>query len=235
MKMVNGRIALEAYHFDRLFSSLELLQMNCGISKEVFKQQIRELSKRNNCEELGRIRLTLFRTNSNEVGYSIEATSLDKEINQWNDMGWHIDICPHVRRAPDAFSHIKACNYLPYIMAARFAEEHDLHEALILNAFENICDASKTNLFLIKNHVIYTPSLDQGCISGVMRRFVIEEIRKKDWVVKETIITKNMLIEADEIFMTNAIQGIRWVKQFRVAYYKNNITREIYNSIMKLI
>jgi branched-chain amino acid aminotransferase len=231
MKMVNGKIRLENYHFDRLYKSLEILQIPCGISRETFIQQIEELCQMNQCKELGRIRLTVCRKGSNDCEYSIEAFKLDEEANCWNEKGWMIDICPDVRRSRDTFSSIKSCNYLPYIMAGRFAEANQLDEALVLNSFDAVCDASKTNIFLVSRDIFYTPALNQGGIGGVMRRFLIEEIQKRGLEIRETIVTEKMLLEANEVFMTNAILGMRWVKQFRQASYGHQQIKKLYSDI----
>ena len=166
-----------------------------------------------------------------QVEYAIEAIPLSIESNVLNKEGYRIDIFPDARKSQDAISNLKSANYLPYVMGDIYARENTLDDSLLLNVSNHICDASKANVFLIKKKEIYTPALHQGCVAGVMRRFIIDEMKRFDYLVHQTEIDDSDLLEADEIFLTNAIYGIRWVKQFREKIYSNSITKEIYNRV----
>ena len=62
------------------------------------------------------------------------------------------------------------------------------------------------------------------CVNGVMRRYLLEKLRVTSYELREGVLTINDLENADEIFLTNAIKGIRWVKRFRGNTYGNTIT-----------
>jgi branched-chain amino acid aminotransferase len=83
--------------------------------------------------------------------------------------------------------------------------------------------------------MIYTPALEEGCVSGVMRRHLIAAMKNSDYQIKEEAISVNDIKNADEVFLTNAINGIRWAKQFRDKVYTNQKTAEIYNLFIKTI
>jgi branched-chain amino acid aminotransferase len=117
-------------------------------------------------------------------------------------------------------------------MAALYAKENNLDDALVLNDLENICDSSKANLFLVNKNEIHTPALDQGCIAGVMRRFLLEEFSSGNMAVREKSISENDLMEANEIFLTNSIMGIRSVRQFRNKTYESSFTEDVKKKIL---
>ena len=180
IKVVNGQMLLFDYHLERLFTSLKLLNLNLPptFSKPFVLFHITELCKKNEVLALARIRLAVYRIENNEAGYVMEAMPLPQDVNTLNEKGWRIDTYPLARKSCDAFAALKTANYLPYVMADLYAAENDLQECLVLNTFNAIADASKANVFLIKGESIYTPALHQGCVNGVMRRFVIEELKK---------------------------------------------------------
>lgn len=229
MKLEKGQLHLAPYHFDRLFSSLELLQIPFTFSSAVLTESIEALCTANGCTERARVRLAVYRSERGEGEYCIEATKLPEEKTLWNERGWEIDIYPYVRKGQDVFANLKTANYLPYVMADRYAAEKGLDEALVLNSHGHLCDASRANLFLVLENSIMTPGLDQGCVNGVMRRYVMEEAKKKGYSVKQAEVTLEDLEGACEVFLTNALQGVKWVQRFRGKEYRSEQTRRLYD------
>jgi branched-chain amino acid aminotransferase len=160
---------------------------------------------------------------------------LPLSTNQLNEVGWAIDIFPDARKSCDVFANLKSSNYLPYVMADLFSTERGLNECLVLNVENNICDASKANVFLLINGNIYTPPLHQGCINGVKRRYVIEELKKRGTVVYQKEISERHLLIADEVFLTNAINDIRWVASYRGKQCGNSFISAFYNEVFSTI
>jgi branched-chain amino acid aminotransferase len=237
IKVFQNRILLPHLHFDRLFTSLHLLQMQpgMGFTKELLEAQVLQLCTLNDCAHLARVRLAVYRSEHNQADYIIEAVPLGEEAMQWNEKGWQLELYPLARKSCDAFANIKSANFLPYVLAGMYAHEKGADEALVLNAFNHIADGSKTNLFLIQDGDIYTPALHQGCINGVMRKFVIDTLKENGYVVHQAEIDEERLLAADEVFCTNAIQGIRWVQNFGDKLYTCDQTRQIYNLIASTI
>ena len=62
--------------------------------------------------------------------------------------------------------------------------------------------------FLLKNDILYTPSLETGILNGITRAFIIKAAEELDIEVKEGFFTKDELLSADEVFVTNSIQEI---------------------------
>jgi branched-chain amino acid aminotransferase len=118
-------------------------------------------------------------------------------------------------------------------MAAQYAKEKKLNDCLVNNIKGHIADATIANIFLVKNNLVITPALSEGCVSGVMRRYVVGEIRKTGFDVREGVVTRSDLETFDEVFLTNAMNGIRWVKQFRNKKYINTQTLRIYKEIIE--
>ena len=59
-------------------------------------------------------------------------------------------------------------------MAAIWAKENKLNDALILNQHDRICDSTIANVFWVKDNKIFTPPLNEGCVAGVMRKKILE-------------------------------------------------------------
>ena len=241
IKLINERILLEPYHFERLFSGLSLLQFDIPklFTAGMLRGEILDLSKKNGCGQRARVRVSVFRGNGGlfdedkGLQYVIECWPLDGSVNKLNDNGLVIDIFPGARKSCDIFSNLKSANFLPYTMAALYAKENKLNDCLLLNTNDNIADSSIANLFMIKDGIISTPALSEGCVNGVMRRYLLEKLKDAGFRIKETPVLPEDVENADEVFLTNAIKGIRWVKQFRNKIYTNATTAEIYNRVLE--
>jgi branched-chain amino acid aminotransferase len=233
IKIFRSEILLSEYHFDRLFTSLSLLKIPVPVylSCEKLRKDILDLCNLNSCQNSARVRMAVYRDEENNAGIVIEAYPLDEKVNALNEDGWLIDIYPYARKSTDPFANLKSANYLPYVMADLYAKENAQDECLVLNCDNKISDASKANVFLVLKKDVYTPALHQGCVNGVKRRFIIEELKKQAVAVHQQAIDEEMLFEADEVFLTNAINDIRWVKSFRNKNYSNFFIAEFYKKI----
>jgi branched-chain amino acid aminotransferase len=232
MKIYNGKILLDQFHYDRLFLSLKMLQIENTLSASDLSQLILELCRKNNCIDLARVRLAVFRNDRNKAEFVIEASPLSNEAIQLNKKGLVIDLYPYARKNADAFSNLKTANFLPYVLAELFAKERGIDDAIVLNAFNHIADSSKANIFLIKKNEIFTSALHQGCVSGVLRRFLFDEFKKNNYRIHQQEISEQQLLEADEVFLTNSIYDIRWVEKFRDKNYSSEQVPSIYQKII---
>jgi branched-chain amino acid aminotransferase len=241
MKMIKGKIILERYHFERLFSGIKLMKFQVP---SLFKQgklgrEILSLCKKNKCDELARIRLSVFRGNgglhdeNKGLQYLIECWPAEKTVNQINKNGLVIDVYPDLQKTCDVFSNLKSANFLPYVMAAQYAKVNKLNDCLVNNVKGHIADATIANIFLVKNNLIITPALTEGCVNGVMRRYLIEKIQELNFDIREGVVTKNDLETFDEVFFSNAMYGIRWIKEFRDKKYVNIQTLKIYEEFIE--
>ena len=241
MKLLNGNIVLSHYHFERLFSSLNTLKLKSSsyFTHSYLEEQIKNLATKNNHNRLARIRLTIFRIDDNlfanrnhSLNYVIQSWQLGDEFLKLNKAGLLTGLYKDAKKSCDNFSHIKSNNYLPYIMAAIWAKENKLDDAFVLNNFNRIADASIANIFIVKNGKVKTPSLHEGCIAGVMRRHLIKCIKEENIPFEETQIETEELSDAHEIFLTNAIRGIRWVKQFEKSNFSNELAKYLHEKFV---
>jgi branched-chain amino acid aminotransferase len=241
MKYVKGEILLGDYHFERLFDGLRQLQFTlpAHFTPASILSDIRTLCSKNK-ENIARVRLAVIRGNGglydpeNHFPQTIIQTwALPDENYLLNENGLVMGIYPHARKSTDVFSTIKTNNYLPYCMAALYATAQHWNDALVLNTAGNICDATIANLFIIKNKKLYTPSLSQGCVSGVMRRYILSNIASTGYTAEETILQKKDILEADEVFLTNAIWGMRWVQAVEEKRYGNLECMRLFQALFK--
>jgi branched-chain amino acid aminotransferase len=247
MKLENGILRLSAWHFERLFSGLALLKFEIPklLTAEKLQQEILRLCKKNECEKLARVRLSVFRGHGGlyeedmTLQYVIESWPLNESVNKLNENGLILGIYPDAAKSCDKFSNLKSANFQPYSMAALYAKENRLNDCLVLNTSGCIADSTIANVFVVKEGIITTPALDQGCVNGVMRRYLVDQLRvsvsPEARKLQEGALNASDIENADEVFLTNAVNGIRWVRQFGDRIYSNSTTLKIYSHIARTI
>jgi len=237
MKFKKGKIIFLDEHLSRLWQGLKRFQFELPklFTPDYLESQILALIQKNK-HSAARIRLTVFRGNGGlydpenlHPNLIIESWNLPETNGDLNENGLQCILFKDALKSVDAYSNLKHNNYLPYLMGALQAKKMKCNDAIIFNANLTICDSTIANVFLIKDNIIYTPNLSEGCIAGIMREFVINELRKNDFNVVEQTITESDLANADEVFLTNSIYNMRWVSAIDNFNYQNKITIEIYH------
>ncbi len=222
IKVVKGKIVLANYHLERLLASIHALQFEppSFFTADYLTEQITTVVNKNGHQALARVRLMVFRGDGGLYDAAnhfpnclVQSWALNPASNQLNDNGLIIDVFPKSRKACDDYSHLKSNNYLSYAMAALWAKQQHLNDAIVLNMHHRVADTTIANLFMVKDGIIKTPALTEGPVAGVMRKYLMQQMKAAGIPVEETTITVDELQEAHEIFLTNAIYGIKWVKQ----------------------
>ena len=162
-----------------------------------------------------------------------KAGSSPTPVFELNENGLVTGVYPKARKALDGFANLKSNNYLPYTMAALHAQKQHWNDAFVLNTTGNICDATIANVFIVKNQVVFTCPLQEGCVAGVMRRFLLQNMAANGFSCQEQIITVEDLLTANEVFLTNTIKGMRWVAHCDEVSYTNRLTTKIFQALLK--
>lgn len=240
MKYCKGKLLLSDFHFERLFNSLEILQFECPhlFTAAALQEQIKSLVEKNKHQQLARIRLMVFAGDgglydlkNHQVNWLIQSWSLNESINELNSNGLVIGVYKNGFKAADSFANIKSNNFLLYSQAALYAKIQHWNDALVLNHRSTVADATIANLFLITNNVVSTPPLTDGPITGVMRRYLLGHLPKIGFEVKEQPVTEEMIYDADEAFLSNAI-GVKWIQAMGEKTFTNKKVEKIFKEII---
>ena len=227
IRVKEGRIPLFEHHFQRLLNGCRLLGLETS-TLENLSNAIPELCERNGHTVSARVRVTVFRGEMEQEDASSDCIIQSWPLHQVSDeTGLVLGVFPSGRKSCDSFSHLKSNNYLIYSLAARYARNHGWDDCLVLNSRERIADSSIANLFYVKGEMIYTPPLSEGCVAGVMRRWLMESLPGAGFHVMEKPVAPEDLIMADEVFLTNAIRGVRRVGNFAGTTYGSRMVRAV--------
>jgi 4-amino-4-deoxychorismate lyase len=123
---------------------------------------------------------------------------------------------------------IKHLNRLEQIMARAEWTDPDIQEGIMLDINGHVIEGTMTNLFYIKDDVLYTPSLKLAGVAGITRGMIIAISTDHGMSVIEHTCTKDELLTADELFVCNSIIGIWPIKQIATTCFSaGKRTRQI--------
>lgn len=109
----------------------------------------------------------------------------------------------------DSFlAQIKSTSCIFYKLLFMEAKEKGLDEALILNSEHELAEGSRSNLFMVKNGLLFTPSLSCGCLGGITRRVILDLAKKHKIKVEKCAFSLKDLLTAEEAFLTNSLIGV---------------------------
>jgi len=103
---------------------------------------------------------------------------------------------------------IKHLNRLEQILARAEWDSTTIQEGLMLDVNNHVVEGTMSNLFFVKDKILYTPNIEQSGVKGIIRDIIINLAQQSTIKVLETKISQAMLYQADEIFISNSIIGI---------------------------
>ncbi len=87
----------------------------------------------------------------------------------------------------------------------QLAEQGEYFDALFFNERDELCEGARSNIFIVKNNRWYTPPLSCGLLNGVMRQI---QMSRTDIVIEEKTLHMRDLLDADKLFLANALRGV---------------------------
>lgn len=229
------------FHLSRLKRGMGILNIEIPsfLDESMLSKEITRLLNKNRIFGSARVRLTVYRNDggkyiplNDSAGIIIETESLELKMYELNSKGYTIEIYEDIKKPINVLSSIKSCNSLYYILAGIYQKNNNVNDCLLLNEHSRIAEAISSNVFIVKGDNIYTPASSEGCIPGIMREVIIKVAPTLGLKVNNQVaIPVQELFECDEIFLTNAITGIRWVVAFRQQRYFNKASKLLMDAI----
>ncbi len=215
MRSYAGRVFKFDRHLDRLFRSLDVIKMDHDYSKKYLYDAVYKTLKANRLSS-AYIKLAITRgegrfgiSHKDKFRPNVVITAKDFEgYPDWMfDAGLNACITG-LQNEGSVISGIKTLNYLPYILARFDAKDMGFDEAILTNTKGYVTEAATSNIFIVKNGILITPSLKSGILQGITRGVVIEIAKGLKISVKEKLVSRRELLGADEIFLTNSLAEV---------------------------
>ncbi len=137
----------------------------------------------------------------------------------------------------DPLARHKTLNYWRKRIAQSRAVEDGADELLSITPCGQICEGTRSNVFLVEGSRLLTPSTEGPLLDGIMRHVVIDHARGLGLEVHEGRVMMDSLRRADEAFLTNSLRGIQPVSRLfdRTLPAPGPLTRMLWEAILPLL
>ena len=240
LRIYKGRICFWESHYFRLMSSMRILRMDIPLdwSPDKLASEILQFKPKHELDY--RVRLSVWRTGG--LGYTPVTNSIDwcLNVSSLDDIRYpspvklqKLALFQEHKKSRGLLSNLKMSQSALYILTAKFAQEQNVDDAILLSHDNYVLETSRGNVFLINGESIVTPSLEDGALRGVMREQVLKLSKSLGLIVKEEKISPFDLLKADEIWITNALYGVMAVSEYRKSNYVSVLANNMQNEINK--
>lgn len=217
IRVMYGQPLWVGWHFDRLSHGLRALGIENPWHLASFEKELTSLIEANKLRQGGRLKVQAWRSTggfytpeSTKTEWLMQLQPLPNNNFQLNYKGLQLGDASRPKQTlfiPD----IKTNNALQYVLAAAEAKAAGLDDVFLYHSEGALLESSNSNVFVLRDGVLRTPALDGGCLPGIMRSVMLHLLPNMGYTVKEQLLSHADLQAADEVYLTNAIHGVRWV------------------------
>jgi branched-chain amino acid aminotransferase len=228
-----GRVFRLKEHLQRLRASCEALFIPLARKDETLSGAVNEILQRNGLSD-ARLRLTVTRGHATqdplhglrlEPNVFLTATDLEPYPAEFYQRGMTVVLIDEQKLNPyDIQAGHKTLNYFSRLAALREANRRGAGEALWFNVHNYLQSGSISNVFVVHGSNLVTPPTNgeltdaavrevtpyakSAVLPGITRQAVIDAAQAEGLTVRPAAVTLDLLLEADEVFLTNSIMGV---------------------------
>ena len=243
MAVSNEKVPLWDSHWERLTRGCEQLAITIP-DREVLEKEIESL-----CAGKGEnkfiIKLIVTR-GKGERGYRFSNTQNTTRIlsshpfpdysMSYQTTGVAVRYCDTILSENIKLAGIKHLNRLEQVLARNEWDTDEFQEGLMLTTQGMVIDGTMSNIFAVKDNMLFTPDLSLCGVSGVMRKMVIKLSKDLELPAYEKTFTKSELEGADELFLTNSLFGIWPVRKIAKTRFTKvgMVTKQLQDALKKI-
>jgi branched-subunit amino acid aminotransferase/4-amino-4-deoxychorismate lyase len=202
IKIIDGRPVFFTQHHARLTTSARALDLPYAVDAGTLRERLHRVIAANAVTS-GSAKVAVF--NDGETTGELITAKSGLYPEETYVRGFRLKTTFTGERTGALSSH-KTLNYLANIRAKRSALAAGFDEALFVTPAGIIIEGATTNLFIVRDGVVFTPPLASGPLPGIVRGEVLARLGPVR--ARETLLTTTDLQHADEIFVTNSLLGI---------------------------
>ena len=205
-------------HMRRLYDSAKIYRMDYSVSQDALTTAVLDTIKANGLPACY-IRPLLYR-GYNALGVNPLPCPVEGLILVWEwgaylgadalENGVDVRVSSWTRSAPNTFPSMakSVANYANSGLIKMEAVIEGYSEGIALNPDGNLSEGSGQNLFLVRDHILYTPSMSSSVLPGITRDTIMTLAHDLGFQVKEMELPREMLYIADEVFFVGTAAEI---------------------------
>ena len=225
IKVTEGVLFAFPRHFARMKRDAQLMRVPFPFAMEELEERLLSLVEATQ-EYNSTLRVTVVRNKGTvfvgpDIDRDYELVAFVTERNNWG-AGVSLGIVEQARHAASRFAGAKITAWAMNLCLLEEARERGFDEVVLLNERGEVSECTSANIFAVMGGRVLTPPLDAGCLPGVTRAVLLEDIRNPRFHVAEQTLKPADLEQADEVFITSSTRDLLPVQSIEGLNLKAN-------------
>jgi len=221
-------------HFDRMAKDAALLRIPFPTDSTWLESQLYKLITANEAEE-STLRVIVLRNKGGMwegpgIERPFELIAFTTALKDWGT-SVKLGLVPQARHAANHFAGTKMLSWSFNLCMYEQAHDEGFDEVVLLNEHGQVSELTSANLFAVFGNQVVTPPLaDSGCLPGITRALLLEEIRVPGVTVLEQILMPTDLEKADGLFITSSTRDLLPVASIQsMTIQQDDVVRNLLN------
>jgi branched-chain amino acid aminotransferase len=211
IRVVRGVLFAFERHYKRMCRDAALMRVPFPGSLEEMERPLLELVEANGAYE-ATLRVVVVRNRGGlwegpAVGRDFDLIAFTTDTKDWG-AGARLGLVANARFAASPFAGTKILSWSHNLTWLEEAQSKGLDEVVLLNERGEVSECTSANVFIAEGNRVWTPPLSSGCLPGVTREILLEEVRVPDISIGEKALRPAELESAEEVFITSTTRGL---------------------------
>jgi branched-chain amino acid aminotransferase len=207
LRVSDGVLFAYSRHYARMQRDAALMRIPFSLSPESLHKSLLSLIEANHAFN-ATLRVAIVRNRGGlfeapQIAHDADLIAFTADLTPWG-AGVHLNYVPHGRHAASPFSGLKITSWAQNLTWNEQAHADGYDEVLLLNEHGQVSECTSANVFIIMGNDVMTPPVSTaGCLPGVTRAILLEEIRVPGLSIREEAISPQALEEANGVFISS--------------------------------
>lgn len=212
LRVSEGVLFAYARHYARMQHDAALVHVPFTITREALHQALISLVDANHAFN-ATLRVAVVRNKGGlfeapQIASDTDLIVFTADLANWGS-GVHLNFVANARHGANPFAGLKLTSWAQNLAWYEKAHQDGYDEVLLLNEYGHVSECTSANVFIVRGHEVLTPPLaTAGCLPGVTRAVLLEEIQLPGLTIREESFTPAELEAADAVFITSTTRDL---------------------------
>ena len=210
IRVLDGVLFAFERHWARMAKDAALFHVPMPCTAEEGHRRLLELVESNGAHNAS-LRVVVVRNDGSVWAGPAERRSdliaLTSDLHHWG-RGVKLGMIPQARHAASPFAGTKILSWAMNLTWVEEAQAKGFDEVILLNERRELAECTSANIFVANGNQIWTPPISSGCLPGVTRGVLLEEVHVPGFAIGEKVLFPSDLESADEVFITSTTREL---------------------------
>jgi branched-chain amino acid aminotransferase len=211
LRVADGVLFAFERHWARIQRDAKLFHVEMPVTPEVLRARLLELVEANHAYN-STLRVTIIRNDGGmwagpSNGRASDVVALTADTKEWG-RGVKLGVQTQARHAACEFAGTKILSWAMNLTWLENASRRGFDEVVLLNERGEVAECTSANIFIANGSQVWTPPLNSGCLPGITREVLLQEVRVPGIAVGEKPLLPEDLLAADEVFITSTTRDL---------------------------